>query len=174
MGVSNNRDMDRLENPLPRKKKSALTTSQRKQRGSGRRARGGGGGKSWEKRRRGRKRVCFPLSVRSLWSWKSNAVQFLDACGGIQDFSAPRLPPCSLCADPSQASQRHNSLMSILISVSHTFIFPTEKGRRRKGYKGRGKGGRRKRWRDESFRKALDSQSGAFFLKTAGESALCL
>lgn len=61
-------------------------------------------------------------------------------CGGIQDFSAPYLPPCSLCADPSQASQRHNSLMSILISVSHTFIFPTEKGRRRKGYKGRGGG----------------------------------
>lgn len=46
MGVSNNRDMDRLENPLPRKKKSALTTSQSKQRGSGRRAGGGGGGKS--------------------------------------------------------------------------------------------------------------------------------
>lgn len=45
MGISNNRDMDRLENPLPRKKKSALTTSQSKQRGSGRRA-GGGGGKS--------------------------------------------------------------------------------------------------------------------------------
>lgn len=62
-------------------------------------------------------------------------------CGGIQDFPPSHLPPCSLCADPSQASQRHNSLMSILISVSHTFIFPTEKGRRRKGYKGRGKGG---------------------------------
>ncbi len=75
------------------------------------------------------------------------------------------------CAEPLQASQRHNSLMSISICVSYTFV--RERERERGGW-GRRKGKEKNDEETKSFIKALDSQSGAFFLKTAGESALCL
>lgn len=55
LGTSNNRVMDRLENPLPRQNESALTTSLSKQTGSSRR----GGGKVEKKTEQKSNRFLF-------------------------------------------------------------------------------------------------------------------